>query len=106
MGFPTFTVANGTIDGINTSFSTPTPYIQKTLAVFRNGQLLRADYSDGWSEADPTVGTFTMDLAPKTGDSIQVFYLDTSTGVTQEVTFLEGSLIDISEIYGEIETTI
>lgn len=74
---PKFETASGAIDGLNTVFSVSSPYTVGTLAVLLNGQLKSADLEDGFSEASPPTGTFTMNEAPLPGDTVQAFYLDT-----------------------------
>ena len=40
----------GAVNGINTVFETPDPYVPGSVRVFVNGQLKRADLEDGWTE--------------------------------------------------------
>jgi hypothetical protein len=77
MAQPQFEVLTGTIDGVNTTFTTSVPYTPTTTAVFVSGQLKRPDLDDGWLETDPTTGTIDFKIAPIVGDVLQAFYLDT-----------------------------
>jgi len=61
--------ANGTINGVNKDFSTPTPYQPGSLFVFWNGQLLPLDDDDGHDEIDPGTGAFRTRVAPVGGES-------------------------------------
>ena len=79
MPFPRLEVPAGVIDGVNVTFTTQFPYIAGTTAVFRNGQLRPATNIDGWLESSPSTGVFDMKEAPLTGDTIQIFYLDSVT---------------------------
>ena len=77
MGFTPITVATGPIDGSNTTFTTPTPYKDQTLAVWRNGQLLQRDLDNGFVETAPSLGIFDMKIAPLVDDTLQCLYIDT-----------------------------
>jgi hypothetical protein len=89
MPIPRFEVPSGTIDGVNTVFTTVAPYQAGTTAVFLNGVLLRPDLDDGWTETDPAAGTLTLKEAPRDTpicpDVLQVFYLDTSPQLPETV---------------------
>lgn len=65
--------AQGEINGANTTFGTSFIYARNSLRVFLNGQLLRKDWENGWSELP--FNQFKMKLAPVAGDSLQVNYL-------------------------------
>ena len=107
MPAPQFVVAIGTIDGVNTNFSTPSAYIANTLTVFLNGQLLDKTLSNGWAEVNPNLGTFTLDGAPQVGDTVQVFFLGMSTGTSDtEVLCIEGRLSEIHYMKAEIEPLV
>lgn len=71
-------VAGGPVDGVNTSFTTATPYVPGTLAVYLNGQLKSAALADGWLETSPASGSFDLKVAPQVGDIVQVFYWPTT----------------------------
>jgi hypothetical protein len=97
MPTPRLEVPSGAVNGTNQAFTTSVPYTAGTLSVWINGQLKRQDLEDGWAETSPTTGVFTMGVAPKTGDIIQVFFLDRTpalatslTGVIETVVRLTG----------------
>lgn len=71
-GFPT-----GLINGTNTVFTTPQPYIAGSLQVYINGLA----QSQLVAETTPTSGTFTVTPAPLTGDVINVYYHVANTAV-------------------------
>lgn len=106
MAGPVFTVAVGAIDGVNVFFFTPTPYTPGTLAVFLNGVLLRKDYDNGWIDINPVTGAFETKEAPRTADTLQVFYLDTSssTATSTEVTKITASIKSKDEVVGAFKT--
>jgi hypothetical protein len=107
MGIPRFEILTGVVDGVNTTFFTPVAYTPGSLAVFVNGQLKRADYNDGWIEANPATGEVTLKEAPRPcppdlDEVIQAFFIDTTpldTGFLE----LEGILDDTSEVTGLLE---
>jgi len=74
---PRFSPATGVVNGVNRDFLTPTPYVENTLAVFINGALMRGDYDDGWAETAWALGAFRLKIAPREGDTVQAFYIDT-----------------------------
>lgn len=97
MPVPRFEVPSGTIDGVNTTFTTSVPYRAGSTAVFVNGILLKADLMDGWAETDPDSGIFDMSEAPVSfgvsPDVVQVFFIDTSPQLPEEViTGITGTL--------------
>lgn len=101
MPLPRFEVAVGPVDGVNTIFRVSTAYLPGTLAPFLNGQLKRADYDDGWTEADPPTGEFKLNEPPLVGDDVQAFFLDTSPVLVSEtVTALLGVLSDSDDLVG------
>jgi len=66
--------AIGTIDGFNTSFTTPHNFQADSLQVFKNGQKIDSVDDDG-----PTVtgsNSFSLGQAPLNGDKIFVRYLE------------------------------
>ena len=62
----------GTVNGTNKVFTTLRPYIANSLQVFING--IRQKSTTHFVETNPSLGTFTMDDAPLTGDNIMVSY--------------------------------
>jgi len=56
--------ALGAVNGVNRDFATPAPYAPGSLVVFLNGQQLKRDLDNGWTELDPSSGTFRMKLPP------------------------------------------
>lgn len=63
----------GTVNGINTLFTTLAPYTANKLAVYRNG--VRQQRTADYTETTPASGTFTFVTAPTTGDVITVDYV-------------------------------
>lgn len=105
MAIPRFEVAIGVSDGVNLLFYTPTPYLPGSVAVFLNGQLKRADFTDGWTEANPVTGEVALLIAPLGGvppDVVQIFYLDTSAPVAPlpeaEITVLQATILDTVDV--------
>lgn len=81
-------VPTGTLNGVNTSFTTTLVYSPGSLRVYLNGQRLKA----GGNDYTETSGGFTMVVAPVAGDILLVDY---ETSTTQ---FLNGTA---SLIYNE-----
>ena len=66
---------NGSIDGVNKTFTTDTPFVSGILRVIVNGQVYESDDDGyGWSEIDES--TIQMDVAPLESDLLQAFYQD------------------------------
>lgn len=112
MALPRFEVPSGAIDGVNTVFYVSVPYRPGTTAVFLNGLLLRADYSDGWTETDPTTGEVTLKEPPRvtkiTPDVVQVFFIDTSPDILEAVIVerLTGRLRETEELAGHLQSAV
>jgi len=103
MPIPRFEVPSGVIDGVNTVFTVSVAYQMGTTAVFLNGQLMRADFADGWVETDPAGGQVTMNIAPQDLDVVQVFFIDTSPkGIEDEVTPIQGILVTDEDLLGRL----
>lgn len=66
---------SGSVNGSNTVFTTQSPYVSTTLEVYVNG--LRQARTTHVTETSPSLGTFTLDTAPLTGDIIRVNYQTT-----------------------------
>lgn len=62
----------GDVNGANTDFQTPAPYVPGSLAVWVNGQLRRADLNDGWQELGGS--GVRMKQVPQPGDVLQAFF--------------------------------
>lgn len=97
MATPRFEIAVGAINGSNAVFTVSQAYVANSTAVFINGLLMRRDLEDGWSESSPTIGQVTLTEAPKTGDVIQIFFLDTSPIPIEDFTPLSGAITDEEE---------
>lgn len=108
MALPHFEVPAGAIDGVNVVFTVSVPYRPGSTAVFLNGLLLRADYTDGWLESDPVLGEVTLKEPPRvtkiTPDVVQIFYLDTSPTVLEAVIIerLHGRLHVLDDLAGRL----
>ena len=114
MSQPQFESLLGTIDGVNTTFFTPTPYTAGTLAVYDNGQLQMHHAGNPWTETNPATGEVTLAFAPEGGDTIAAFYMDTTEvlpeteiveldGTIEEVDGITGALTDSEDLAGYIE---
>lgn len=73
----------GAINGTNLVFNVSAAYTAGTLAVFMNGQ----EVQNQFSESAPATGEFTFDAgcAPKTGDTLQAHYFDTTADGVETV---------------------
>ena len=69
-------VPTGSINGVNVTFFTIFAYQSDTLKVWHNGHLFRRDDDDGFIEANPSAGEFTMKESPSVGDTIIVRYME------------------------------
>jgi len=84
-GQPRLVPAIGTMDGVNKEFKTPSTYLPGTTRVFHNGVLLDPtgddhDFDgDGWTEESDHL-TFTMNFAPRDGDTMFIYYEDETGG--------------------------
>lgn len=111
MALPHFEVPSGVIDGVNTVFNVSQAYKPGTTAVFLNGLLLRADYTDGWTESNPATGEVTLKEPPRvtkiTPDVVQVFYIDTLPDVLEAVIVerLRGRLEAVDTLEGHMTPT-
>ena len=107
MPIPSFEVATGAVDGVNTDFYTSQAYVVGSLAVFLNGQLKRRDFDDGWEEADPGTGEFRLFVAPLATDVVQASYIDglPSLPMTEEVIPLFGTLSEVEYLSGRLSST-
>jgi hypothetical protein len=111
VAIPRFELAAGVVDGVNLIFTTPTPYLAGSVAVFLNGQLKRADFMDGWAETSPTLGTITLGMPPEPAsngnpdDVVQVFYLEAGTPPLPEteVTPLRATIRISQDIFGQLQ---
>lgn len=103
MGTPRIDTAIGVVDGVNDLFSTPVPYVVKSLSVFLNGQLKRRDLDDGWVEISAVHGTFRLKEVPRVGEVVQAFYQDGSPGQAPdqvELLHIRGMLTSTQDLRG------
>jgi hypothetical protein len=73
-------IPSGSINGTNTVFTTTNPYIGGSLLVFRNGLYLQPGVGNDFVETNPSLGTFTMAVAPLAGANITVAYQRSISG--------------------------
>jgi hypothetical protein len=67
----------GACDGDNQDFEVGAPYIPGSLVVFLRGiPRERDDVLWGWTEADPELGLFWVNTAPRYGDRVVVRYVE------------------------------
>lgn len=89
MPLPRFEIPLGAIDGVNKTFVVSTAYQPGSCAVFLNGQLKTRALDDGWVETNALLGIVTLKESPKnypgSPDVVQIFYLDTSPALPEEV---------------------
>lgn len=77
----TYGAVSGLINGSNALFNvSQNLYATGSLKVFLNGQLLTQGSSEDWVETNPSLGTFTFNTAPISGDLISVEYQLTEVG--------------------------
>jgi hypothetical protein len=88
----------GDVNGVNTSFSTPTKFVADSLRVLLNGQAYEPDDDKyGWSEdSDQTIILITP---PRTNDIIQAFYEDKTEAGQIGVEGVVGSPFSIDGTY-------
>lgn len=68
----------GAVDGVNDSFSTPTPYVAGSLRRIVNGVMYESDDDYfGWTEIDST--HITVTTPPTTGTDNRVIYEEVET---------------------------
>lgn len=63
---------SGSVNGVNTTFTTAQPYIGGSLQVFVNG--VKQKRVTHFVETTPSTGSFTISDAPQTGDDVMVVY--------------------------------
>jgi len=69
---------NGTVDGVNKSFETPTKFVYGTIKIIVNGQIYEPDDENfGWIETSDS--SIDLETAPIVGDVLQAFYQDLDT---------------------------
>lgn len=102
MGFPRIELLAGVVNGINTDFTTPTPYTPNTLTAIVDGQLREKSLDDGFIEQDPDTGLVRFKIAPLTGSLLQAFYIDRS--FSEEVQELRGNIQDTENVAGAIQS--
>jgi hypothetical protein len=99
-------IARGAIDGVNTVFTTGTPYVPGSAAYILNGRIHNQalprgpDNDYGFVELSPDSGTIQVDNPPVSGDVVQIFFWDrlvtpappvqSLTGVVNTKTPLQG----------------
>lgn len=103
MGNPRLEDAIGTVNGVNTNFTTVDDFEAGTLNVWIDGQLHRSSDDDGWTETGSN--SFTLKEAPLTGTRVRVFYLDTFPVVGADVERITGVLQATDELTGTIVST-
>lgn len=104
MPIPRYETLAGAINGTNTVFLTVAPYKAVSTAVFVDGLLLE---TGSWTETNPSAGIVTLGTAPLTGSYVQIFYIDTSPALPEEVlTGLTGVLqaLDASVLQGQLSS--
>jgi hypothetical protein len=62
----------GTIDGVNKVFTTPSPYVADTVALWVNGVLLAGPLDNGFIELGGD--QIEIKVAPQPGDTLQAIY--------------------------------
>ena len=73
MPLPLFETMQGTVDGVNSLFSTVSSYLPASLTVFQNGQAKIQGGSDGWTLIAPR--SIRFNIPPEAGDDVQAWYL-------------------------------
>lgn len=115
MSIPKYAVPTGAIDGANQVFSVGEAYQPGSVAVFINGLLVRIGDEDGWSESNASIGEITLTSSPLTGDTVNVFYIDTAPpegetvfenifGTLKAKEDLIGTITEIEDLFGNISS--
>ena len=85
----TYTTLSGEVNDSNTLFGVSEgEYDSGTLAVWLNGQLQTQGSGEDWTETNPTIGTFSFNTAPLTGDELTAMIL--GGGASGDASTLEG----------------
>lgn len=87
-----------TVNGVATVFTTANAYRSGTLKVFRSGVRL---YGSGVDYSETTSTTFTLNVAPDTGETLLVEYIKQSYDSTDNSDNLLNILAKIRNIIGE-----
>jgi hypothetical protein len=102
MANPRIEDAIGVIDGVNKDFTTSLDYTAGTLNVWVNGVLVRQQDDDGWNETG--ANSFSMKEAPRLGDTLRVFYLDT-LAVLDNIEDIVATIEPIQDLNGYLTET-
>jgi len=71
----TYGILSGLVNGINTVYTVSLgSYVSGSLEVQLNGQLLTQGTAEDWVETTPSSGTFTLSVAPESGDILTIKY--------------------------------
>ena len=73
MATPLIEPLQGIVNGSNVNFQTSRLYVPGSTQVWLDGQMLRSDYADGWTEQGGT--NIRFKAAPLTGSVPQIYYL-------------------------------
>lgn len=93
----------GTVNGVTTVFTTlQGKYVANTLQVFLNG--LQMTKTTDFTETSPGAGTFTMVVAPTTGDVIRVSY-QFATGASGNADTVDGAHASTAPTTGTVPIT-
>ena len=78
MGLSRIVTATGTIDGVNTVFSTGEPYTVGYTRYILNGRIHGHDTDPDftYSESNPDAGEITVSEPPAIDDVVQIFFVD------------------------------
>ena len=104
MALPHYEKLAGVIDGVNVNFTTSRPYSPGSLSVYLNGQLQQQDC---WTETDPSTGAVTVSFqyAPRVGEVVQAFYLDTTAALPgEEIEGITGVVRAVGDLHGTVLT--
>lgn len=101
---PHFEPLTGTVDGVNTVFTTSTAYIAGATVLFLRGIPRRIDWDDGWFETNPATGVVTLKKPPLLDDDVQMLWLElVPVEVGTEVTPLSGIINSLEELFGRVQ---
>lgn len=109
-------IAVGTVDGVNLTFFTQSPYVPNTVRVFTNGV---AEGPECVIEINPSTGEVLLDpeILPKVGDTIMFLWEDAASaredlqylvegleGTITTEALLEGYIEEEQDLHGELST--
>lgn len=104
MAFKThFEPLAGTVDGVNTTFTASTAFVDGSEVLFVRGLPRRKDWDDGWVVVDASLGTIQLNEPPELDDDVQMLWLEVVPDTPgEEITEISCHVADLGEVSASI----